>query len=368
MIFKKLGSSQTIVSALGLGTNGVGNFYHPNLAKTRSRQKIYKNAFENGITLFDSAELYGDGYAEFILGKAISKNRDKIVISTKVNPDNCSYLLLEKSLKKSLKRLQTDYIDLYQIHWINPFIDLEETFASLEQLVKEGLIKNIGVCNFSPQMILLANKILKKHKIVSNQIEFNLLSQSQTIKDLQFYKDNNVTIIGYGGLNHLNSFSSPKQKQLINYLTRKYKKTLAQLIINYLTSFENIIQLIKTDNITHLNENLKSLDFKMDKNDLEAIKENSNYQIQYIPFIKIRIENRLKIDRFQILKNSKKFIPSPLIIAQTFVKYNFFKPIRLIRKGDFFNLDTYDLYGEYKKYLAWSLIFDSSSKIPAIVT
>ncbi|TSC88517.1 MAG: aldo/keto reductase [Microgenomates group bacterium Gr01-1014_7] len=367
MIFQKLGSSQTTVSVLGLGTNGVGNFYQPNLTKVRSRQKIYKTAFENGLILFDSAELYGEGYAEFILGKTFSRKRDQIIISTKVNPDNCSSFRLRKSLKDSLKRLQTDYIDLYQVHWINPFIDLEETFITLEQFVKEGYIKHIGVCNFSPLMISQANKFLNKYKIVSNQIEFNLQSQYQMLKDFQFYKKNNITIIGYGALNHLNSFSSPKQKQLMEFLTKKYKKTLSQLIINYLTSFKNTIQLIKTDNITHLQENIRSFDFELEKKDFEEIKTNFYYQVQFVPVKKIKIENELKIDRFQILQNSENFIPSPLTIAQTLVKYGFFKPLKLIKKNDFFYLDSYDLQGEYKKYLAWRLIYDISSQIPAIV-
>lgn len=367
MIFQKLGSSQISVPVLGLGTNGVGNFYQPNLSRVRSRKKIYKIAFENGITLFDSAEVYGEGYAEFILGKTFSKNRGKLIISTKVNPDNCSSFMLRRSLKDSLKRLQTDYIDLYQIHWVNPFINLEETFTTLEGLVGEGYIKNIGVCNFSPLMITQANKFLKKHKIVSNQIELNFQSQSQILKDLQFYKKNNITIIGYGALNNLSSFSSLKQKQLIDNLTKKYKKSWAQLVINYFISFKNTILLTKTDNIIHLQENIKSFDFKLEKNDFDAIKKLFYYEIQSIPLEKIKIENRLRMERYQILQNTENLIPSPLTIAQTFIKYGFFKPLKLIKKNDFFYFDSYDLFGEYKKYLAWRLIYDESSEIPAVV-
>lgn len=367
MIFRKLGSSQTNISVLGLGTNGVGNFNQHNLTKVRSRQKIYKTAFENGLTLFDSAELYGKGYAEFILGKTFSRKRGQIIISTKVNPDNCSSFKLRKSLKDSLKRLQTDYIDLYQVHWINPFVDLEETFITLEQFVKKGYIKHIGVCNFSPSMISQANKFLNEHKIVSNQIEFSLQSQHQIFKDLQFYKKNNITIIGYGALSHLRSFSSPKQKQLMDFLTKKYKKTLAQLVINYLTSFKNTIQLIKTDDVIHLQDNIRSFDFELEKKDFEAIKINFYYQIQFIPVKKIKIENELRINHFQILQNSENLIPSPLTIAQTFVKYNYFKPLKLLEKNGDYYLDSYDISGELKKYLAWKLLYDFSKPIPAIV-
>jgi len=154
MIYKKLGSSYVKVSTLGLGTNGIGNFQNNSAEKTQNRQKIYKYALENGINLFDTAELYGEGYAEFILGKTFKGKRESIVIADKVTPNNCTSFGLKRSLKQSLKRLKTDYIDLYQIHFVNPFIEFEETFTTLEELVLAGYIKTIGVCNFSLPMVI----------------------------------------------------------------------------------------------------------------------------------------------------------------------------------------------------------------------
>lgn len=367
MIYKNLGSSNIRVSSLGIGTNGVGNFQNNSLEKTQNRQKIYQIAQENGINLFDSAELYGEGYAEFILGKTFRKKRDQIVITSKVIPDNCTRFSLKRSVKESLKRLGTDYIDLYQVHWINPFIELEETFTTLEELCLSGYIKTIGVCNFSIQMIIQANKVLKKIKLTSNHIELNLLNQYEILKNLEYYQENNISLLGYGALNHLNmSFNKVQQKKLTD-LQKKYNRTLPQILIRYFTSFEKVILLSRTDNIQHLKNNLNSFNFNFTERELQQFHKLFRFETHDIPMEKIKIPKQFCYDNFSILKNQTNLTPSPLIVAQTFVKYDYFKPLKLVKIKDFYYLDSYDFYGELKKYLAWKLLYDFSKSIPAFI-
>lgn len=365
MIYKKLGSSNIKVSTLGLGTNGIGNFQNNSQKKTRNRQKIYKFAQANGINLFDTAELYGEGYAEYILGKTFKKKRGQIIISNKVTPDNCTHLALKRSVKESLKRLGTDYVDLYQIHWINPFLELGETFSTLEELVLEGYIRTIGVCNFSIPMITHASKYLKRIKISSNHIELNLFNQYEVLKELNYYQENKISIIGYGALNHLNLNFNEKQQIFLQGLQKRYNKTLSQILIRYFTSFENAILLSRTDNIEHLKSNFDSFNFNYTAEENRQFYKLFQFKIENIPMKIIRIPNQFS--NFNIFKNQNNLIPSPLIIAQTFVKYNYFKPLKLLEKNGNYYLDDYDFFGELKKYLAWKLLYDFSKPIPAIL-
>ena len=366
MIYKNLGSSNIRVSSLGIGTNGIGNFQNNSREKTHNRQRIYKFALEKGINLFDTAELYGEGYAEFILGETFKKKRGQIVISSKVNPDNCTNFGLKRSIKESLKRLETDYIDLYQVHWINPFIELEETFTTLEELVLAGYVRVIGVCNFSIPMVTQVSKYLKKVKISSNHIELNLFNQHEVLKNLNFYQENKISVIGYGVLNHLNLNFTKKQQEFLDGLQEEYNKTLSQILIRYFTSFENTILLSRTDNIEHLKNNLNSFDFNLTPKQRQRFYKLFQYKVQNIPIRKIKIPNQFT-KNFEIFKNQDSLIPSPLIIAQSFVKYNYFKPLKLLEKNGYYYLDSYDFYGELKKYLAWKLLYDFSKPIPAIV-
>lgn len=365
MIYKKLGSSAIKVSSLGIGTNGIGNFQNNSREKTYNRQKIYKFALDNDINLFDSAELYGEGYAEYILGKTFKGKRSQVVITSKVNPDNCTHIRLKKAIKESLKRLQTNYIDLYQIHWLNPFVDLEETMNTLEELVLGGYIKAVGVCNFSIPMVIEAAKFLKKIKIASNHIEINLFNQHELINNFDFYTENKISLIGYGALNHLNFILNKRQKVFLDNLQKKYNKNLPQILIGYFTSFENLILLTRTDNMEHLKNNLDSFSFTLTKEELQNFRNLFKFRLQNIPLRSIKIPK--KFNNFDILKNSDRLIPSPLIIAQTYVKYNFFKPLKVQEKDGNYCLDNYDFYGELKKYFAWNLLYGFSKPIPSIV-
>lgn len=377
MIYKRLGYTNTKISSLAIGTNGLGNFKKNDPIKTKNRQKIYRFAYNNGINLFDTAELYGEGYSEMILGKTFKQDRKHILISCKVNPDNCTSYLLEKSLKRSLKNLNTDYIDLYQLHWSNPFIDFEETFSTLNSFVKKGLIRYIGVCNFTPQMIIDANKCLKTTKIVSNQIELNIFHQQDLYDNIKFYQDMNISIFGYGILNHLNILENSNLRPFFLKLQNKYsKKSLAEIFINYFTNFKEVTLITKTDNIHHLKENLKAFDFTLEKKDFETIRKLLKKDISYITLKMIKIPKiyketildlNSKSSNYEIIKNKPNLIPAPLSLAKTYIKYGLFKPIKLIKKSNYYALETYDFWGEYKKYLAWKLLHEFSKPIPAIV-
>lgn len=132
-----------------------------------------KMAYDQGITTFDTAEAYGGGASEDLLAKALGEKRNDIIIASKAGPADFAPEDIKKACERGLKNLKTDYIDLYQLHWPNPEIPLEETLGALQELRNEGKLRAYGVSNFG-------NKILdtcknSRFKISSNQMAYNLL-------------------------------------------------------------------------------------------------------------------------------------------------------------------------------------------------
>lgn len=166
-----LNDKKTKVSDLSLGTwTFSGAKVWGACDETEAIQTVH-DALDYGINLVDTAEGYGDGQAELILGKAIRDRRHKVVLASKVLRNKINYDDLILSCENSLKRLQTDYIDIFQIHWPNTDISPEDTFRAFERLKKDGKILNVGVCNHGNGAL----QLIEQYDIVTNQMPYSLL-------------------------------------------------------------------------------------------------------------------------------------------------------------------------------------------------
>ncbi len=374
MKYKKLGDTSVKISAIGLGTTGSGSYLNIDHQKTKQRIELYQQAIDLGLTYFDTAEIYGGGYAEEVLGRAIKGIRDKVFIASKFNPNNNSFDMVMKSVEGSLKRLNTDYIDLYQVHWPNPLIPISETMEALEKLVEQGKIKHIGVSNFSLDEFKEAQNFLQKEKVISIQVEYNLLDRTIEKEILPYCTKNNVSVIAYSPLNQGKLTWRNKQTVILDNIAKKYGKTSCQIIFNWLISHSPVIALTKINNSEHLKENILSTVFTLDKSDLKLINNTFCEKPINVPTQKIRvnkIDDRPAYSSVQeAIENKLDFIPSPQILAENILSRKIFKPIRLVstkdRTGKYdYDLDTYDLMGEIKKYWAWIIAYGPNVPIPA---
>ena len=169
MDYYRLKDSDIVFSGLALGTWGFSGakLWGPN-DDDESIRTIHQ-ALAQGITVFDTAERYGSGHAEEVLGKALKGRRDKAVICTKVRLAHHDEIVA--SCEQSLRRLGTDYIDVYQVHWPFKDVPMEETLGAYEELKASGKVREIGVCNFGPGALDMA----EGHKIVTNQLPYSLI-------------------------------------------------------------------------------------------------------------------------------------------------------------------------------------------------
>jgi myo-inositol catabolism protein IolS len=198
---RSLGKTDIVLSAIIMGTWQTGKSMWTGIDDNQSHRAI-RAAMDGGITTFDTAEAYGNGHSEKILGKAIGSDRDKVVLLSKVFSNHLGYNQTIAACNRSLKHLGTDYIDLYQIHWppgsfgARP-VPLEETMRALGDLKSQGKIRAIGVSNFSLEQLKTISAI---GPIESLQPPYSLFWRHVETETLTWCRNHQVTILAYSPL------------------------------------------------------------------------------------------------------------------------------------------------------------------------
>lgn len=202
----KLGSQGLVVSAEGLGCMGMSAFYGP--SDEAENLSTLARAIELGITLFDTAEIYGPFKNEILLSQAFKGKRDKVLIATKVGSEvsddgqrgavNGTAAYIKKAIDRSLKHLQTDYVDLYYLHRIDPKVEIEESIGALKELVNAGKVRYIGVSEAAPETIRRAHKV---HPLTAVQTEYSLFERSPETNDvLKTVRELGIGFVSYSPL------------------------------------------------------------------------------------------------------------------------------------------------------------------------
>jgi len=223
------------------------------------------DAIQTGYRLIDTAEAYEN---EEAVGRAIRKSgvkREELFITTKLYIKSDGYVGAKKSFEQSMKRLQLEYLDLYLIH--QPFGDVYGEWRAMQEIYKEGRIKAIGVSNFQPDRLI---DLIVHNDVVPavNQIETHPFHQQTDTQ--RFLVENKVQMESWGpfaeGKNNL------FQNELLASIGKKYDKTIAQVVIRWLTQ-RGIVAIPKSVRKERMVENLNSLDFELSVEDMEAIKK-----------------------------------------------------------------------------------------------
>ncbi len=259
MRYKRLGNSGEKVPVVGLGTWKI-------TVKSRTGVTAIRRGIELGARFVDTAEMYNN---ESMVGKAISK--EKVFVATKVSPNHFHYDDVIRSCKASLSRLKIRRIDLYQLHWPNRSIPIEETMRAMEHLADLGLIRHIGVSNFSVKELSDAQSVMKRYEIVSNQVEYSPFAKDVEHGLTDFCKREKVTVIAYSPLARGHVFRSYRGSEVLSELAERYGRSVSQIVLNYLISKGNTMVIPKSENVRHVEENVGAADFRMSKNDIEAI-------------------------------------------------------------------------------------------------
>lgn len=264
MEYRQLGRTKEKLSTIGMGTWRIGA-YHSSRERTE-QVKALRKGVELGINLVDTAEIYASGRSEEVVGEALKDIREDVFIASKVSPGHLHHDDVINACKASLRRLGTSYIDLYQVHWPDPKVPITETMSAMERLVDEGVIRYIGVSNFSVAETEDARAALKKTEIVSNQVEYSLSNRYVESEILPYCSKEKVTLIAYSPLARGRiSDSIPRS------ILQKYKMTPAQATLNWVTRHEQVLAIPKAASITHLEEDASSVSVRFDASEYDQI-------------------------------------------------------------------------------------------------
>jgi len=291
MEFKQLGKSGIKISSVGLGTWQWGS-REWGWGRTHGKQQVIEavdKALELGINLVDTAEVYGGGKSEELLGEAIKGHRDEVVIASKVWPLNLSSGRIMRAADRSARRLGVDVIDLYQIHWPNPIFPIRNTMKTMKKLVQLGKVRSVGISNFSLNGTKAAKEALLPLDLASNQVKYNLLERDIETNLLRYAQSSEITVIAYSPLagslltgrytpgvrpatliQAVNpKFSSRNLTQLSSLLAvlsrigTAHNRTPSQVALNWLISKPNVVAIPGTKNATHVADTAGAADWHL---------------------------------------------------------------------------------------------------------
>ncbi|HVJ52029.1 MAG TPA: aldo/keto reductase [Aliidongia sp.] len=248
------------VPAIGQGTWGMGE------RSDRKEQEVaaLRAGIERGLTLIDTAEMYGEGGAEEVVGQAIAGRRDEIVLVSKFYPQNATRQGGVRACERSLRRLGTDRLDLYLLHWRGS-VPFAETIAALEGLVEQGKIRHYGVSNLD------AGDMAEWHaeggRAASDQILYNPMRRGPEFDLLPWCRAHQVSIMAYSPLEQGRLLGDPA----LSMIARRHDATPAAVALAWLARQEGVIAIPKAVSAAHIGENCRALGLDLTSEDLAEI-------------------------------------------------------------------------------------------------
>lgn len=266
------------VHPLGIGTWTMGGAFLPDksspfveLGKETECIEAIRYSISKGQNHIDTAFSYGLGHAEEIVGTAIKGfDRKKLFLASKVWKSHLKRDSVIRGIQESLTRLQTDYLDLIYLHAYWEYEPLEDQIGGLNDAVDRGLVKAIGLSNYNLDQLKRAMTITK-HPIVALQNVYNILSKKDVSTELfKFCHKNNISIVAYRPVER-KLLADKCTNEVVLAIAKKYGKTPAQIALNWLISQPGVVAIPKAVGKSHIDENLGSLEFEMDKSDQEKL-------------------------------------------------------------------------------------------------
>jgi diketogulonate reductase-like aldo/keto reductase len=253
-----LPSGETI-PALGMGTWHLGQGRHPETVEIEALQ----TGVELGMTLIDTAEMYGDGASERLIGRAIAGRRDDVFLVSKVLPHHATRDGTIAACEASLRRLGTDRLDLYLLHW-RGHVPLEETVSAFRQLVRDGRIRHWGVSNFDMADMRELIALDAGGAVQADQVLYNLLHRGIEWNLLPFCQERGLPLIAYSPIQQGRLVEDP----VLRFIGRRHKATAAQVALSWVISHPGVCAIPEAGTPQHVRENFRALGVVLEQDDI----------------------------------------------------------------------------------------------------
>lgn len=254
------------LTGLGMGTWGMGE----NPKKKKDEISALRYGLDNGIKIIDTAEMYGEGKSESLIGEAIKGyNRSDLFLITKFYPYHASPALERQSLQNSLKRLGTDYVDLYLLHW-RGHKRLSETVHGLQDLQKEGLIRYWGVSNFDVTDMEELMTVPGGEECFANEDLYNVSKRGVEFDLLPWQKENHINFIAYSPFNSGRG-DTIRVTNNLKIVARHHHATPHQIMLAWTMRSGNVLTIPKASSVKHMEENLAATKIELNNEDLALL-------------------------------------------------------------------------------------------------
>lgn len=264
MRYEKLGSAPR-VSRVGQGS------WYVEQADWAQSVAAFQAGLDAGMNHIDTAEMYGDGQAETLIGQALQGRRHEAFLVSKVLPFNASRQGVIRACEASLKRLGTDYLDLYLLHWPGQ-IPLEETCAAFDRLVQQGKIKQWGVSNFDVPDLEELYDIVGPGEIVCNQVLYHLNERAIEHAVMPWCQEHQVSVVAYSPFGH-DDFPEPDSQggALLAEIASHYQATARQVALAFLLRDPNVFVIPKASRAAHAQQNAAAGDLVLQPEHIQAL-------------------------------------------------------------------------------------------------
>lgn len=252
------------VPALGQGTWNMGD---------KKRERAHELAalrfgFDLGITLIDTAEMYGDGNSEELVAEAIEGRRDEVFLVSKVLPENATHRGTIKACEGSLRRLKTDRLDLYLLHWREK-LPLEGTLSGFERLVQDGKIRYWGVSNFDVADMEELVELSGGSEVTTNQVLYNLTRRGIEFDLMPWCRERKVPIMAYSPIEQ----GRLLKRAALNKIASRHGVTASQVALAWVLRHDDVIAIPKAAKPEHVQDNHRALDLRLSKQDFRELDE-----------------------------------------------------------------------------------------------
>ena len=252
----------TIVPVLGQGTWMIGDD-----PKSRdAEQQALSRGLDLGLTLIDTAEMYGNGRSERLVGEVIAGRRDEVFLVSKILPDNAGEMTMMLHAEKSLERLGVDRLDLYLLHWESRF-PLEEIVAGFEELIDEGMIARWGVSNFDRRAMTRLMEVEGGEQCAVNQVLYHLGSRGIEFDLLPWQQEHLMPTMAYSPLGRGDLLNHPALLAVAD----RHDASLAQIALAAVLRQEGVIAIPKASSPAHVEANAAALEIELDAEDIGVL-------------------------------------------------------------------------------------------------
>jgi diketogulonate reductase-like aldo/keto reductase len=251
----------------------IGGGLHPDPSLDAASLTVIRTALEVGYTHFDTAEVYADGHSEELLGRAVREanaRREDLFIATKVDPGHLQYDQVRRACENSLRRLGMEYVDLYLIHWPpREGLKIDEPFRALNQLVREGKVRHLGVSNFKLKLLKQAQS-LSETPLLTDQVPYRLPDKAYVENGVLAYcQQNDILLTAYSPVKFRNLPVNPKLREI----AEAHSATPFQIALAWLVAQPRVITIPTSHNPQHIRENFAAAEIQLSEAEFKTLNE-----------------------------------------------------------------------------------------------